>query len=58
MTFFELLEVGARLDIGVTEDGMGEKRLFLNEITRWPEAYDFSHNILLGTQDPNLQGIC
>ncbi|KAB2099945.1 hypothetical protein AG0111_0g11664 [Alternaria gaisen] len=45
MTFFESLEVGTRLDIGVAEDGMGGKRLFVNEITRWYGAHYFSHNI-------------
>jgi hypothetical protein len=45
MVFFESLEVGTRLDIGVAEDGMGEKLLFVNEITRWYGAHYFSHNI-------------
>jgi hypothetical protein len=45
MVYFESLEVGTRLDIGVAEDRMGEKRLFVNEITRWYGAHYFSHNI-------------
>jgi hypothetical protein len=45
MVFFESLEVGTRLDIGVAEDGMRVKRLFGNEITRWYGAHYFSHNL-------------
>jgi hypothetical protein len=39
MIFFESLDVGARLDIGVAE------MFFVNEITRWYEAHYFSHHL-------------
>jgi hypothetical protein len=39
MVYFESLEVGARLDIGVAV------MFFVNEITRWYEAHYFSHHL-------------
>ena len=45
MIFFESLEVGGRLDIGVGDNGALGKSFFVNEITRWYGAHYFSHNI-------------
>lgn len=45
MIFFESLEVGVRLDIGVAKNGRGEKSFFVNEITRWYGAHYFSHHL-------------
>jgi len=45
MVFFESLEVGVRLDIGVADNYWGEPSFFVNEITRWYGAHYFSNNI-------------
>jgi hypothetical protein len=45
MIFFESLEVGVRLDIGVAKNERGEKSFFVNEITRWYGAHYFSHHL-------------
>ncbi|KAF2818334.1 hypothetical protein CC86DRAFT_337369, partial [Ophiobolus disseminans] len=46
MTFFESLEVGVRLDIGVGDNGtLIKSKLFVNEITRWYGGHYFSHHI-------------
>ncbi|KAH7042197.1 hypothetical protein B0J12DRAFT_788067 [Macrophomina phaseolina] len=42
---YESLEVGVRLDVGVA-DSQGQKRFFVNEITRWYNAHYFSYTIL------------
>lgn len=42
---YESLEVGVRLDVGVA-DSQGQKRFFVNEITRWYNAHYFSYIIL------------
>lgn len=42
---YESLEVGVRLDVGVA-DSEGQKRFFVNEISRWYNAHYFSYTIL------------
>lgn len=51
---YESLEVGVRLDVCVADNKHGEKRSFVNEITRWYNAHYFSHNICV---EPKTQ-IC
>lgn len=43
--YYESLEVGVRLDVGVA-DSQGQTRFFVNEITRWYNAHYFSYAIL------------
>ncbi|EDU44813.1 predicted protein [Pyrenophora tritici-repentis Pt-1C-BFP] len=45
MIFFESLEVGVRLDIGVANTRTAKKAFFVNEITRWYGAHYFSYHI-------------
>ncbi|PZD26496.1 ARO8, Transcriptional regulator, partial [Pyrenophora tritici-repentis] len=45
MIFFESLEVGVRLDIGVADTGTAKKAFFVNEIIRWYGAHYFSYHI-------------
>ncbi|KAH8692525.1 hypothetical protein GQ44DRAFT_734033 [Phaeosphaeriaceae sp. PMI808] len=50
--YYESLEVAVRLDVGIGIDAGGERRVFCNEITRWPGAHYFSHTIC---PDPKTQ---
>ncbi|KAF2105224.1 hypothetical protein BDV96DRAFT_592861 [Lophiotrema nucula] len=52
LIYFKSLKVAVRLDVGISTDTRGERRLFYNELTRWPGAYYFSHTIY---PDPKTQ---
>lgn len=46
LAYYESLEVGVRLDVGILKAKDGEQHFFVNEITRWYGAHLFSQVLL------------